>query len=83
MNLFFETSAKTGFNSKNLFIEAAKILYFEYLNYHEKKKSIINEVNDNNDIIKVKFNVKNNIPHAKKLKREILEDDERINKGCC
>ena len=83
LNLFFETSAKTGFNSKNLFIEAAKILYFEYLNYHEKKKSIINEVNDNNDIIKVKFNVKNNIPHAKKLKREILEDDERINKGCC
>ena len=49
----------------------------------KKKKSIINEVNDNNDIKKVKFNVKNNIPHAKKLKREILEDDERINKGCC
>ena len=28
---FMETSAKTGFNAQNLFIEAGKILYNEYL----------------------------------------------------
>ena len=36
MDLFFETSAKTGFNAKNMLVEAAKILYREYIIYQKK-----------------------------------------------
>ena len=32
-NLFMESSAKTGFNAQKIFIEAAKILYEDYLKY--------------------------------------------------
>ena len=45
-NKFVETSAKSGFNAQNIFIEAAKVLYDEYLK-HQKDKD--NE--DDNDII--------------------------------
>jgi hypothetical protein len=31
-----ESSAKTGFNAKNIFIEAAKTLYTDYLKYKDK-----------------------------------------------
>jgi hypothetical protein len=31
-----ETSAKTGFNAKNVFVEAAKTLYKDYLKYKDK-----------------------------------------------
>ena len=30
-DLFLETSAKTGYNTQELFVEAAKILYKEYV----------------------------------------------------
>ena len=43
---FIETSAKTGFNAKKVFINAAKILYEEYIKYN---KSVISE---NENIIK-------------------------------
>ncbi len=33
LNLFMESSAKTGFNAQKIFIEAAKILYEDYLKY--------------------------------------------------
>lgn len=35
-NYFIETSAKTGFNAQNVFIQAAKILYKEHLNYKDR-----------------------------------------------
>jgi small GTP-binding protein len=35
MNLFIESSAKTGFNSKKIFIKAAKMLYDEHLKYKD------------------------------------------------
>ena len=37
INLFMESSAKTGFNAQNIFIKAAQILYEDYLLYHSKK----------------------------------------------
>jgi len=35
LNLFCETSAKTGFNAQKIFIEASKLLYEEYLKYKD------------------------------------------------
>jgi hypothetical protein len=36
-----EASAKTGFNSKNVFVEAAKVLYSDYLLYKDKVDSVM------------------------------------------
>jgi len=36
LDYHIEASAKTGFNAKNVFIESAKALYKDYLNYKEK-----------------------------------------------
>ena len=36
LDYFVETSAKTGFNAKNVFIEAAKSLYIEHLRYKDR-----------------------------------------------
>ena len=36
IKLFLETSAKTGFNAQNIFIEAAKLLYEQHLKNKEK-----------------------------------------------
>ena len=43
LDLFMETSAKTGLNARNVLVEAAKILYKDYLKFDE---------NNNNDDIK-------------------------------
>jgi small GTP-binding protein len=37
LDLFMETSAKTGLNAKNVLIEAAKILYRDFMKFDEKK----------------------------------------------
>ena len=44
-DLFFETSAKSGFNVQNIFIDSAKILYLEYLNYVNLKNNLGHENN--------------------------------------
>lgn len=36
INMFMETSAKTGLNAQKVFIEAAKLLYNDYLKYQNK-----------------------------------------------
>ena len=36
MKLFMESSAKTGFNAQNIFIEAAKLLYEQHLKYKDR-----------------------------------------------
>ena len=35
LDMFMETSAKTGYNARNVLIESAKILYADYLKYVE------------------------------------------------
>ena len=36
LDLFMETSAKTGYNTKDILIEAAKLLYREYFKLEKK-----------------------------------------------
>ena len=64
---FEETSAKTGINSKEVFTEAAKILYNEHNNYRlrPKTESIADEIQK--DIIPQKLD----------------NDAKKRNKGCC
>ena len=38
LDLFMETSAKSGLNTEELFIEAAKLLYRDYNKYKKNKK---------------------------------------------
>ena len=47
LDLFMEASAKTGHNAKNVLIEAAKILYKDYLKFDENSR-------DNEDKLKIK-----------------------------
>jgi hypothetical protein len=41
LDLFLEASAKTGFNAKNILIEAAKILYQDYSKYRKNLELVI------------------------------------------
>ena len=62
IKFFLETSARTGFNVKNIFIEAAKVLYEQHIKMKDRISRpesighmlIENEKNDNNDEIIVK-----------------------------
>ena len=38
LDLFMETSAKTGFNTQELFIKAAQVLYEDYMLYKKKER---------------------------------------------
>jgi len=63
LDLFMETSAKTGYNAKNVLVEAAKILYKDYLNL-EKKSGENKDKKDDNKIMKQKL-----INKDKKIKK--------------
>ena len=45
-----ETSAKTGFNTTELFIEVGKMLYKNYKNYQKIKPKIIINAKEHNEI---------------------------------
>ena len=40
LDFFMETSAKSGFNTTELFIEAAKLLYKDYTKYKKRPKKV-------------------------------------------
>ena len=73
---FFETSAKSGFNAQNLFIEAAKVLYDDYQMYHKDEDDVNSnegnnkKIDNNNDKVNGNSNrsslCTSNIPDNKK-----------------
>ena len=63
IDLHMETSAKNGKNVKELFVEASKLLYKEYITL---KNNNIKRKESNNKIILEKSNEKNNIEKNKK-----------------
>ena len=59
LNLYMETSAKTGFNAREIFVEAARVLYKEYNQYKkvdEEKKIKLPKLSeqDPNDVLEEK-----------------------------
>ena len=74
---FWETSAKTGFNTKNVFIEAAKVLYEQHIKFKDRisRTESIGHINVN-------------IGETKEENNEdiIEEEDNSLKKkksGCC
>ena len=67
LDLFMESSAKTGYNARNVLVEAAKILYKDYLKLRDAEE---NENNPN----------KNNSRNQKISKQE---DGNNKKKKCC
>ena len=53
LDYFMETSAKTGFNTQELFVKAAKVLYEDYIQYKKNKK--IKEADEENEDNAVKL----------------------------
>ena len=66
-SLFMESSAKTGFNAQKIFIEAARILYNNYLKYKDKNA-------DNNSVFKTMKNNDNN---------QLIGNTQKKSTGCC
>ena len=64
---FEETSAKSGLNAKEVFTEAAKILYNEHKNYKARAKNedLSNDIN------------KNDVP------KKLGKGEKKRSKGCC
>ena len=67
LDLFMETSAKTGYNARNVLIEAAKILYADYLKYIEANPQDPNKGKDKK---------------GEELKKDETNNKEK-KKGCC
>jgi GTPase SAR1 family protein len=71
LDFFMETSAKTGYNSQAIFVEAAKILYKEYLFYKDKTNNSFSYVSFENPKLN---NAKLNFPKPKNKADHV---------GCC
>ena len=51
---FIETSAKTGFNTQELFVQAGKLLYREYTKFNKKQKKTGDVLKNDGDASKEK-----------------------------
>jgi hypothetical protein len=56
MDYFIESSAKTGFNTEKIFVDAAKLLYKEY-NFLENKQNFVKK-DENKKLKKTPKNAK-------------------------
>ena len=75
LSKFLESSAKTGVNAQQIFIDAAKILYDDYLLYNG------NEEDDASSTVKERSTKSSFSQSAENNKK--LEKKNKTNKGCC
>ena len=68
LNFFIEASAKSGLNAQNIFVQAAYVLYQDYLKYKGQEQSVKNEVS-----------VKTMELSTKKIEK----DKKKNTGGCC
>ena len=69
MDYFIETSAKTGDNAKNVLIEAAKVLYKDYILFKDRaNKKLINNENSQN---------------IQKIDKDIINNNAKKKNKCC
>ena len=52
LDLFMETSAKTGLNTQEIFVEAARVLYCDYMKYKRKNRKPSERVKLEKDVVK-------------------------------
>ena len=76
LNLFMESSAKTGINAQNIFIQAAKTLFDDYNKYKEKSDFM------GNQDISQEQNL-NSIQYQNEMNRRRIDNKAKKNKGCC
>ena len=70
IKIFFESSAKTGFNVKNIFIEAAKVLYERHIKFKDRLSRLesIGYINDEDKNIQIESLETENETKEKKKK---------------
>ena len=78
INFFLETSARTGFNAQNVFLEASKLLYEQHLKFKDR---LSRPNNVNNPLESVNRNTTNIILESTEETEE--EDNTKRKKKCC
>ena len=75
-DLFMETSAKTGFNAEKVFIEAAKVLYQDYLSYKERSSRT-------SSMLSIPLSYSGNKNEVSLPKPIIIKKENKKEEGCC
>lgn len=78
INFFLETSAKTGFNAENIFVEASKLLYQQHLEHKDRisrASSMYNDLGRNTE--RITMDKGDNV----KVEEEVEEKPRK--KKCC
>lgn len=75
LNFFMECSAKSGINTQQIFIEAAKSLYTDYMKYNKSRSNSFSS----GSIGRVNKHLSGNI----QLNNKIDEGENETKKGCC
>ena len=75
-DLFMETSAKTGFNAEKVFIEAAKVLYQDYLSYKERSSRT-------GSMLSIPLSFQETNKEVVLPKPNIKKEDKHKDGGCC
>ena len=79
INFFVETSARTGFNAQNVFLEASKLLYQQHLQYKDK----LSRPNSANALIVLGNRDTTNIILESNEEDEEEDEKKKRKKKCC